>query len=97
MTDRSQSWQIAADLEAASEAIKDAQSALGAVHKSAWTEMFCIAGINTFDSDAGEIADALQALSDKYQAIADAEPDGPEPGSNEWLMQSAQYHPGDMA
>lgn len=78
MTNRSKPWEIAADLEAAAEAVRKAQLSIAAVHKSAWDEMGSVTGIWNFDADAGDIANALQALSAKYQAIADAEPDGPE-------------------
>lgn len=68
---RDQSWQIAADLEDASKAIRDAEEAITRCDESVWSEINKIDGIEHLSS----IAAALQALSDKYQAIADAEPD----------------------
>lgn len=83
-------WKIAADLEAAAQAVKNADWAISHCHESTWSEINKIAGIEHFSS----IAAALTALSDKYQAIADAEP---ELGSDAWLKQSPQFHPGDLA
>jgi len=71
MSVRNQSWQIAADLEEASNAVKDADWAIVRCDESAWSEINKIGGIEHL----GSIAAALKALSDKYQAIADAEPD----------------------
>lgn len=94
MNNRDKSWQIAADLEAAAKAILAADAALNAVHDSALPEIEAILGTEFIEP---AMARALQALSDRYQAIADAEPDEPEPGSAEWLKQSPQFHPGDLA
>lgn len=67
---RDQPWQIAADLEKAWHAVHDARVALDAVHISAIPEIEAIPGTERIDSD---MVAALRALSDKYQAIADAE------------------------
>lgn len=75
-TDRSRPFEIAADLEAAAMAAKEARMTIWAVHSSVWKEINDIAGIEHLDDT--EIERALFALRDKYQAIADAEPDGPE-------------------
>jgi hypothetical protein len=91
MGERSKAWEIAADLEAAAKAVLAADAALSAVHDSALPEIEAIAGTEFVEP---AMATALQALSAKYQAIADAEP---EPGSDEWLKQSPQFHPGDLA
>lgn len=67
---RNKPWEIAADLESASHAILAAAKALDAIHPDALPEVEQILG-------TGEVnrlmAKDLQALSDKYQAIADAE------------------------
>lgn len=91
MADRSRLWEIAADLETAAKAVAAADAALSAVHDSALPEIEAIQGTEFIEPS---MVRALQALSDKYQAIADAEP---EPGSDEWLKQSPQFHPGDLA
>ena len=70
--ERPKPWEIAADLEAAAKAILAADAALSAVHDSALPEIEAIAGTEFVEP---AMATALQALSDKYQAIADAEPD----------------------
>jgi hypothetical protein len=88
---RSKPWQIAADLENAAHAILAAEKALDAVHSDASDEISAIPGQEMVNHD---MAAALQALSDKYQAIADGDP---EPGSDEWLKRSPQFHPGDIA
>lgn len=88
MGERSKAWEIAADLEAAAMALRAADRLLDAVHDDAQAE------ISECGGSWSEMADQLQALSAKYQAIADAEP---EPGSDEWLKQSPQFHPGDLA
>jgi hypothetical protein len=67
---RDKPWQIAADLEAAAKAIMAADAALSAVHESALPEIEAIEGTEHVEP---AMARALQALSDKYQAIADAE------------------------
>jgi hypothetical protein len=87
-------WEIAADLERAAEAVLDASLLLDAIHPSALAEIEAIPGVEFIDRG---MAAAIQALSDKWQAIADAEPDEPEPGSNGWLIRSPQFHPGDLA
>lgn len=69
---RSEPWQIAADLETAWIAVHDARKALDAIHHSVIAEVEAIPGTEHIDSD---MVSALRALSDKYQAIADAEPD----------------------
>ena len=70
MNNRSKPWEIAADLEAAAKAILAAEAALGAVHDMALPEIEAIAGTEFIEPAMWR---ALQALSDKYQAIADAE------------------------
>jgi len=77
MQDRSKPWQIAADLEIAAEAVRSAMIALNAIHWTAVDEMEAACpGSEHIDRP---MVDALLALSAKYQAIADAEPDdGPE-------------------
>lgn len=70
MNNRDESWQIAADLEAAAEAVLEASLALDAIHPSALVEVEAIEGVEYIDRG---MSDALQALSNKYQAIADAE------------------------
>ena len=72
MSDRSQPWQIAADLEKAWIAVHEAEAALDAIHLSAIPEVEAISGTEFVNSN---MVSALRALSDKYQAIADAEPD----------------------
>lgn len=67
---RSKSWQIAADLEAAAKAVREAELAVNAIHRIAMAEVWQIPGIEFVDF---AVAADLQALSDKYQAIADAE------------------------
>lgn len=67
---RSKAWEIAADLETAAHAIGVSRQILDGVHISAMMEVEAIMGIEFVDRD---MQDALQALSDKYQAIADAE------------------------
>jgi len=69
---RSKSWQIAADLEDAAKAVRAAYGKMDAIHSSALPEVEAIEGTEFVNRS---MADALQALSDKYQAIADAEPD----------------------
>lgn len=71
MNDRSKPWEIAADLEAAAMALLAADEALDAVHISVQSEIGEIGG--TWPEMAAE----LIALSNKYQAIADAEEDFP--------------------
>lgn len=70
MNSRSRSWEIAADLETAAKAILAAEKALDAVHHTASDEISAIPGQEMVNRD---MAAALQVLSDKYQAIADAE------------------------
>jgi len=70
--DRDKPWQIAADLERAWMAVHDAEAALDAIHPSALPEVEAIPGTERVNSD---MVSALRALSDKYQAIADAEPE----------------------
>ena len=72
MNNRSKPWEIAADLEAAAKAILAAEKALDAIHHTASDEINAIPGQEMVSRD---MAAALQELSDKYQAIADAEPD----------------------
>jgi len=72
MNNRSKPWEIAADLETAWMAIHDAEAALDAIHPSALPEVEAIPGTDRVNSD---MVAALRALSDKYQAIADAEED----------------------
>lgn len=72
MTQRDKSWQIAADLETAAKAVLAARKAIIAVHSDAQGRITLIDGMDLFHSP---IASELQALSDEYQAIADAEPD----------------------
>ena len=67
---RSKPWQIAADLERAWMAVHDAEAALDAIHISALPEVEAIPGTDRVNSD---MVKALRDLSDKYQAIADAE------------------------
>lgn len=67
---RSSSWEIAADLEAAAKAVREVELAICNCHESAWSEINKIIGIEFVGTTT---ANALQALSDKYQAIADAE------------------------
>lgn len=67
---RSKPWQIAADLEGAAKAVREAELALNAIHISALPEVEAIRGTEFVES---AMVKALQALSDKYQAIADAE------------------------
>jgi len=67
---RSKPWQIAADLEKAWMAIHDAEAALDAIHISALPAVEAIPGTEFVNSD---MVAALRALSDRYQAIADAE------------------------
>lgn len=62
-------WKISAELEAAARAVRDADLAIVHCDESTWSEINAIPGIEHFRS----IAAALQALSDRYQAIADAE------------------------
>lgn len=69
MGSRSKPWEIAADLEKAWIAVHDAREALDAIHHSAIAEVEAIPGTERIDSD---MVSALRALSDKYQAIADA-------------------------
>src|SRR3546814_12787079 len=69
---RAKPGEIAADLETAALAIRAAVKAIDAVHHTASDEINAIRGQEMVDRD---MADAFQALSDKYQAIADAEPD----------------------
>lgn len=68
--ERSKPWQIAADLEKAWMAVHDAEAALDAIHISALPEVEAIPGTQYTNSD---VVSALRALSDKYQAVADAE------------------------
>lgn len=70
MNNRSKPWEIAADLEAAAKAILAAEAALSAVHDTALPEIEAIAGTEFIEPAMWR---AIQALSDKYQAIADAE------------------------
>lgn len=72
MTARSRPWEIATDLEKAAKAVRDARVALVNIDESAWPEISKIRGIMEIDYS---VSTALRALSDKYQAIADAEPD----------------------
>ena len=67
---RSKPWEIAADLEAAAKAVQEANMALNAIHLSAQAEVEGIPGTEFIDRG---MVNALQALSNKYQAIADAE------------------------
>lgn len=69
---RSRAWEIAADLETAANAVRIAARALDSIHESALPEVEAIPGTQMIDVN---VARCLQALSDKYQAIADAEPD----------------------
>src|SRR3546814_3125797 len=79
---RAKPWEIAADLETAALAIRAAVKAIDAVHHTASDEINAIRGPEMVDRD---MADAFQALSDKYQAIEDAEPDDREIGrSHVW-------------
>jgi hypothetical protein len=94
MGERAQPWEIAADLERAAKAVLDASLLLDDVHPAALVEIEAIPGTEFINRGT---AAAIQALSDKWQAVADAEPDEPEAGSNEWLMRSPQFHPGDLA
>lgn len=69
---RSRAWEIAADLEAAAKAVLAADVALNAIHDSVLPEVEAIDGTEMIGP---AMVRALQALSDKYQAIADAEPE----------------------
>ncbi len=69
---RARAWEIAADLEKAWMAVHDAEAALDAIHISAQPDVEAIPGTQYINSD---VVSALRALSDKYQTIADAEPD----------------------
>lgn len=72
MNTRSKPWEIAADLEAAAKAVLAARDALDAIHISAIAAVEAIPGTEHIDR---YMVAALMALSDKYQAIADAEED----------------------
>lgn len=67
---RDKHWQIAADLEAAAKAVEEASRALDAIHYTALREVEEIPGTEHISR---EMAKAIMALSDKWQAIADAE------------------------
>lgn len=79
MTRKAEPWEVAARLEEAAQAVRAASNALDAAYSAALCfkmsfarEVEAIAGIENVDRG---MADALQALSDEAQAIADAEPD----------------------
>jgi hypothetical protein len=67
---RSEPWQIAADLETAAKAVEDASRLLDAIHISALREVEEIPGMDHLNRD---MAKAIMAISDRYQAISDAE------------------------
>lgn len=67
--ERNKPWQIAADLEAAAMAVKEAWRLINAVAKPAHVEIDLIPHIGALE----DIAPDLQGLSDKWQSIADAE------------------------
>ena len=69
---RSTRWEIAADLEKAWMAVRDADKALDAIDILALPEVEAITGTEYISSD---MVAALRALSDKYQAMADQEED----------------------
>lgn len=68
---RSLPWEIAADLEIAARAAREMIRCIDRVHASVFSEINAIVGLGDIDG----IADGLSDLSDKYQDIADAEPD----------------------
>lgn len=72
---RSKPWEIAADLETAAKSVRDAGLAVGGVHATVCGDYRRSEVIDEFLDGYGGIAAALQALSNKYQAIADAEPE----------------------
>lgn len=77
MSDRSENWQIAADIETLAHAIDRATSALTKINRGALAALFeTIPDLSVIDDDA--LFRALIAKSAQYQALADAEPDGPE-------------------
>lgn len=81
--ERPASWQVAARLEDAAQAVKAASQALDAAYSILLNyagtdttpevqEWSTIPGIDFVDRG---MSDALKSMSDKYQAIADNEPD----------------------
>lgn len=74
MTGRNESWQIATDLERAARTVREAAVGFSKVHHHVADEIYAISGSDDWADQSFVLADALQALSDRYQAIADAEP-----------------------
>lgn len=68
---RSRPWEIAADLESAAQAAREMIRCIDRIHASVFPEINAIVGLGDIDG----LEDGLSALSDKYQDIADAEPD----------------------
>jgi hypothetical protein len=74
MTQRDKPWQIAADLETAAKAFRVASEKLVAIDISALGDIDAVIGDrNAQYCQALLVSRALQALSDRYQDIADAE------------------------